>query len=161
MQASRISIDVSVQAGVWPGESELENWCRTAVDAAAAEAGVKIPKSGAELGIVFTDDADIAALNAEWRGKDKPTNVLSFPASQTVIGAPLPPLLGDIILADGIVSSEAVNEGKTLQDHAKHLVIHGFLHLIGYDHETDEDAELMEGLERRALARLAIADPYE
>lgn len=113
-----------------------------------------------ELSLVFTDDAEIKLLNAGWRGKDKPTNVLSFPAFPTTIGDRLPPMLGDIILAFGTVRREAELEAKSFDDHVRHLIVHGVLHLLGYDHETDVDAEAMEAIERRALARLAIADPY-
>ncbi|TIX40762.1 MAG: rRNA maturation RNase YbeY, partial [Mesorhizobium sp.] len=99
-------------------------------------------------------------LNVGWRGKDKPTNVLSFPAFPFARGGPLPPMLGDIVLAAETVVREAALEHKPLENHISHLVIHGLLHLLGYDHETDAEAELMEATERAALARLAIPDPY-
>ncbi|WP_292542063.1 rRNA maturation RNase YbeY, partial [Mesorhizobium sp.] len=110
--------------------------------------------------IVFSDDAHIRTLNAGWRGKDKPTNVLSFPAFPFPKGAPLPPMLGDIVLAAETVAREAALEDKPLANHITHLVIHGLLHLLGHDHETDAEAEEMEAIERAALARLAIPDPY-
>ena len=154
-----VEIDLMVEAGAWPGEDALEALARRAVAAALAETGATAP-TGTELSLVFSDDAHIQALNAEWRGKDKPTNVLSFPAFPTEPGAPLPPMLGDIVLAAETVAREAALEGKPREHHITHLVIHGFLHLMGYDHETDAEAEEMEGLERRALARLAIPDPY-
>ncbi len=101
------------------------------------------------------------ALNAGWRGKDKPTNVLSFPASPAAApGAALPPMLGDIVLAAETVFGEAALDGKPVEHHLSHLIVHGLLHLLGYDHETDGQAEAMEAVERRALARLAIPDPY-
>ena len=106
-----------------------------------------------ELSILFTDDAHIRRLNAAYRGKDKPTNVLSFPQAGG-------PLLGDVILASETVAKEAVLAQKPLKDHIAHLVVHGFLHLLGYDHEADEEAEAMEALERAALKRLGIEDPY-
>jgi probable rRNA maturation factor len=102
---------------------------------------------------LFTNDAAMRKLNAEWRGKDKPTNVLSFPAARG-------PLLGDIALAAETVAREARLADKPLEDHIAHLIIHGFLHLLGYDHEVERQAEEMEALERSALSRMGIADPY-
>lgn len=154
-----LDIDLMVEAGAWPDERALRALVERAVPAALAEAEVE-GGDGAELSLVFTDDAAIRRLNAEWRGKDKPTNVLSFPAFPVAPGDPLPPMLGDIVLASETVAREAAEEDKPLENHITHLIIHGLLHLLGYDHETDEEAEEMEALERRALARLAIPDPY-
>ncbi|MEZ2328190.1 rRNA maturation RNase YbeY [Mesorhizobium sp. RCC_202] len=152
-----VDIDVFVEAGDWPAEVELTRLVDRAVAMAFAETGA----SGAsELSIVFSDDAHIQTLNAQWRGKDKPTNVLSFPAFSFAKGGPLPPMLGDIVLAAETVSREAALEDKPLANHITHLVIHGLLHLLGHDHETEAEAEEMEAIERRALARLAIPDPY-
>jgi len=152
-----VDIDIFVEAGAWPAEAELTRLVDRAVAVAFAETG----SSGAsELSIVFSDDAHIRILNAEWRGKDKPTNVLSFPAFSFPKGGPLPPMLGDIVLASETVAREAALEEKPLENHISHLVIHGLLHLLGHDHETDTDAEEMEAIERAALARLAIPDPY-
>ncbi len=153
-----VSIDLMVEAGDWPGEAALAPLARAALDAALAEAGVAASPS--ELSIVFTDDAHIRTLNAGWRGKDKPTNVLSFPAFPVKPGDPLPPMLGDIVLAAETVSREAELEEKPFDHHLLHLMVHGVLHLLGYDHEDEEDAEAMEALERRVLAKLAIPDPY-
>jgi probable rRNA maturation factor len=158
--APEIVIDLSVEAGNWPEEPELERLCRAAVEAALAETGLQPPLGDTELSILFTDDAQIRSLNAQWRDKDKATNVLSFPAFAPNKAGPLPPMLGDIVLAAETVQREALLEGKTVAHHISHLVVHGLLHLIGYDHEVDEEAEEMEALERRILARLAIADPY-
>jgi probable rRNA maturation factor len=158
--APDVILDLSVGAGDWPLEPDLEQLCRFAVDATLAETGLRPPLGNAELSILFTDDAQIQGLNAQWRAKDKPTNVLSFPAFAPNKAGPLPPMLGDIVLAAETVKREAILEEKPLQHHISHLVVHGLLHLIGYDHETDEDAEEMEALERRILARLAIPDPY-
>nr|WIE91660.1 rRNA maturation RNase YbeY [Mesorhizobium sp. WSM4875] len=152
-----VDIDIFVEAGDWPPEAELAHLVDHAVAAAFAETGA----SGAsELSVVFSDDAHIRTLNAEWRGKDKPTNVLSFPAFSVPKGAELPPMLGDIVLASETVGREAALEDKPLANHITHLVIHGLLHLLGHDHETDAEAEEMEAIERAALARLAIPDPY-
>jgi len=117
-------------------------------------------QGSSELSLVFSDDAAIRKLNAGWRGKDKPTNVLSFPAFSWRRGDPLPPMLGDIAIAAETVRKEADLEGKPFEHHLTHLIVHGFLHLLGYDHETNGEAEEMEGVERRILAALAIPDPY-
>jgi probable rRNA maturation factor len=154
-----IAIDILVEAGEWPDESVLDELADRGVAGVVAELG-KAGGSQSELSLVFTDDAGIARLNAQWRGKDGPTNVLSFPAFPVQPGAALPPLLGDIVLAAETVSREAKLDGKLLEHHITHLIIHGFLHLIGHDHETEAEAETMEAIERRALARLAIPDPY-
>ena len=152
-----VDIDIFVEAGDWPAEAELARLVDRAVVVAFVETGVK---GASELSIVFSDDAHIQTLNAQWRGKDKPTNVLSFPAFSFAKGDPLPPMLGDIVLAAETVAREAALEDKPLANHITHLVIHGLLHLLGHDHETDVEAEEMEAIERRALARLAIPDPY-
>ncbi|RUY88365.1 rRNA maturation RNase YbeY [Mesorhizobium sp. M7A.F.Ca.CA.001.10.2.1] len=152
-----VDIDISVEAGNWPDEASLTRLVDRAVKAAFAETGVA---GRSELSLVFTDDAHVRGLNAGWRGKDKPTNVLSFPAFPFVQGGPLPPMLGDIVLAAETVAREAALEDKPVENHITHLVIHGLLHLLGYDHETDTEAEAMEAVERTALARLAIPDPY-
>ncbi len=152
-----VEIDLSVEAGDWPDEAALTLLVDRAVSAAFAETAAAGPS---ELSIVFSDDAHIRTLNAGWRGKDKATNVLSFPAFPFPKGGKLPPMLGDIVLAAETVSREAALEEKPFENHITHLVIHGLLHLLGYDHETDAEAEEMEGIERAALARLAIPDPY-
>lgn len=152
-----IEIDLLVEAGSWPDEDDLASIARSAVAAAVAETGAALPP-GTELSMVFTDDAHIRVLNAGWRDKDKPTNVLSFPGPPALAGNV--PMLGDIVLAHETVAREAALEHKTFEHHLTHLVIHGFLHLLGYDHEAEAEAEDMEAVERRALARLAIPDPY-
>jgi probable rRNA maturation factor len=152
-----IDIDIFVEAGDWPAEAELTRLVDRAVAAAFAETGTA---GVSELSIVFSDNAHIQTLNAEWRDKDKPTNVLSFPAFPFPKGGKLPPMLGDIVLASETVAREAALEDKLLENHITHLVIHGLLHLLGHDHETDAEAEEMEAIERAALARLAIPDPY-
>lgn len=154
-----IDIDIAVEAGAWPPEAELETLVHRAAAAAFAEL-VPARTGHSELSLVFSDDASIRTLNAGWRGKDKPTNVLSFPAFPPSQGPALPPMLGDIVLAAETVSREADLENKPLENHITHLVIHGLLHLLGMDHETEDEAEAMEAVERAALARLAIPDPY-
>lgn len=153
-----ISIDVGVEAGDWAGEDELAALSRRAVDAAVSRLGLADAES--ELSIIFTDNEAMRALNAQWRGKDKPTNVLSFPAFPLSPGDPPGPMLGDIVIAFETVKSEAELEGKPFDDHLRHLVVHGFLHVLGYDHENDTDAEEMEAAERAILADMGIADPY-
>lgn len=153
-----IDIDLSVEAGAWPAEAALAALSAAAVDAAVDELGAR--GAASELSLLFTDDAHIRILNAQWRGKDKATNVLSFPAFPVRPGDTLPPMLGDIAIAFETVTAEAELESKAFEHHLTHLVVHGFLHLLGYDHETDGEAEVMEDLERRILARLAIPDPY-
>lgn len=139
-------------------EIEDEAWTAALPDAAAvveraARAALQGPE--AELTILLTDDAAVQDLNARFRGKDAPTNVLSFPAPETAR-----PHLGDIALAYGVCAREAQEQGKTLEHHLMHLTAHGVLHLLGYDHQTDAEAEAMEALERRILAGLGAPDPY-
>jgi probable rRNA maturation factor len=157
--APPIDFDLTVEAGDWPDEATLNALVEQALAATFAELSPARPGSS-ELGVIFTDDAHIRDLNAGWRGKDKATNVLSFPAFPETKSGPLPPLLGDIVLAAETVAGEAALEDKPFENHISHLVVHGLLHLLGYDHETDAEAEEMEALERRVLARLAIPDPY-
>ena len=122
-----------------------------------------------ELNVVLTDDRAVRRLNRDWRGQDKPTNGLSFPAqngpAQNGRPAPrLPPgvpvLLGDVVVACGVAVAEAAAQGKTLRAHLAHLVVHGVLHLLGHDHEADAEAERMEALEAKVLRRMGIANPY-
>jgi len=140
--------------------------------AAAAVAESAFPQLAAspravEIVLRLTSDEEVRALNAQWRGNDKPTNVLSFPmADQDELadpGAADGPelMLGDIVLAQGVCASEAADKAIPIEAHASHLMVHGTLHLLGYDHGDDSAAEDMEARETRALARLGIADPYE
>lgn len=152
-------IDVAVEAGGWAGEEALLALVARAVEAVLAETGQAAPGE-AELSLLFTDDAHVRVLNRDWRAKDKPTNVLSFPAFPVAPGDPIPPMLGDIALAFETVMSEAALEEKPFDHHLTHLVVHGMLHLLGHDHEDEDEAEAMEALERAILARLAIPDPY-
>ncbi len=142
-------------------EIEDESWIKAAPDAellvedAAAAALTQIDFDGGGVTILLTDDESVRELNARFRQKDYPTNVLSFPAPQNPEGH-----LGDIALAYGVCAREAAEQGKPLAHHLQHLVAHGVLHLVGYDHETDAEAEQMEGLERVILAGLGVPDPY-
>jgi probable rRNA maturation factor len=113
-----------------------------------------------ELSIVFTYDDHIRELNRLFRGTDKPTNVLSFPAVADDGGMGLPSLLGDIVLAQETVAAEAADQGLTFDHHLTHLIVHGFLHLLGHDHETEAEALVMERLETAILGGMGIADPY-
>jgi len=149
-------IDISIETEDWAALDAIPQRVQAAIDAAAGESRVRLAAS-AEISVVLCGDAFIRALNRQWRGCDEPTNVLSFPIG----GDPaLTPLLGDIVIAFETAAREAREMGKPLRDHVAHLLVHGFLHLIGYDHGDAAEAEVMEGLERASLARLGIADPY-
>ena len=124
---------------------------------ALRQSGVKVA-GAAEVSILLTDDAHQRVLNREWRKIDKPTNVLSFPQLEPF--TPVAGLVGDITLARETLEREADEQGTAFADHFTHLVVHGFLHLLGYDHEDDEEAREMESLEVSVLATLGIADPY-
>ena len=155
------STDILVVADCWQAEPEAEAVIQQAIRFAADN--VDIGPDETELAIMLTDDAGIRTLNSNWRGIDKPTNVLSFPALQpTGARGPddAPRMLGDIAIAYETTRREADEEGKPFDHHLSHLAIHGFLHLIGYDHENDVDAEEMEALEQTILAQLGIPDPY-
>jgi probable rRNA maturation factor len=152
--------EVLVVADCWQTEPDAEAVIHRAIHVAAEIADADVGE--AELAVMLTDDTGIRTLNNNWRGIDKPTNVLSFPALQTTAGAPpdAPRMLGDIAIAYETTRKEADDEEKPFDHHLSHLAVHGFLHLIGYDHEKDDDAEAMEGLEREILAQLGIPDPY-
>lgn len=156
-----LDIALRAQSRQWRALGDLASLRARAVqatDAALAVSPVQ-PISGAEISLLLTDDKRIRAVNRDWRGFDKATNVLSFPAAPAERIAQSP-VLGDIVIAYETVAREADAENKSLADHFSHLVIHGLLHLLGEDHETDAQAQRMEGLEVAALARLGIADPY-
>jgi probable rRNA maturation factor len=152
------SLDLSVEADGWAALDDPELLARAAIKAALAVARPREPDA-VEVSLLLTGDAAIRELNRAWRGKDRPTNVLSFRANPPA-GLPGPRSLGDVVLAFETVAQEAAAEGKTLADHVAHLIVHGVLHLLGHDHETEAEAEAMEALEVEALARLGIADPY-
>ena len=151
-----VETDVS---GEWDSRTDWTALARSAVHSAVAHS--RHPGlSDSEVSVKFTSDDEVRALNAAWRGKDKPTNVLSFPMADAGELASAQ-LLGDIVLAHGVCAAEAGERNVPVETHAAHLVVHGTLHLLGYDHETsDADAQEMESAERRALASIGIADPY-
>jgi probable rRNA maturation factor len=157
-RSSPVALEVVRDADCWDVLPQAETIVAAAVDAAFAE-GALACLPGAELAVALADDARVRALNAEWRGKDAPTNVLTFPAVEPdeIASAPM---LGDVILAFETVAREAREQAKPLAHHLSHLVIHGVLHVFGYDHLDDDEAEAMEALETRALARLGVPDPY-
>ena len=154
-----LNAEIVVNAACWQAEPEARTVVQRAILAAAAKAPT--PARDAELSVMLTDDAGIRNLNRDWRGIDKPTNVLSFPAVSPLPRHAGPRVLGDIAIAYETTRREAEVENKLFSHHLSHLAIHGFLHLIGYDHGTDDEAQTMEGLERQILAGLGITDPYE
>jgi probable rRNA maturation factor len=152
-----LTVDVLAQSPQWDAQPGAEATVRRAIVRAAAVEGTADP--AAEVSVLLCDDAVIAALNARWRGRDEPTNVLSFPAPPA--GDPAAPAhLGDIAIACETVIREARDQNLPVAQHLVHLAVHGFLHLLGYDHLTDDEAERMERLEREILASLGIPDPY-
>ncbi len=153
-----IAVDIAVEVEAWGDEARWRPLAEK-VAAAIAQRPELIVPDDAELSLVLTDDARIRVLNRDWRDKDKPTNVLSFPAADADAEDP-GPLLGDVVVAHETTTREAAEEGKTFEDHFTHLLVHGLLHLFGFDHESDEEAEEMEALETEILAGLGIADPY-
>lgn len=154
MQAP-LSIAFAVNAEGWP--DALEAVAETAIRQALKQSEAEVT-GVTEVSVVLTDDAEQRELNRQWRGFDKSTNVLSFPQIEPF--EPVSGLLGDITLARETVEKEAEEMGIAFEAHFTHLVVHGFLHLLGYDHIEEEDAEEMEGLETEILASLGIADPY-
>lgn len=136
------------------GGSDLWRGCEARLSEALAAAAYSERVAGS-VSLLLGDDAAIAALNRDFRGKDGPTNVLSFPPAPPADG-----FLGDIALAAETIAAEAAFQGKSFQNHAAHLVVHGFLHLLGYDHMTDSEAEQMEAKERAILTSIGIDDPY-
>ncbi|MEQ9643678.1 MAG: rRNA maturation RNase YbeY [Alphaproteobacteria bacterium] len=155
---------------VWDGWSNDRDsaaaMARAAVAATTAVLGDELPAAGraphaaGEVCLLLTDAEHIRALNRDWRGRDRATNVLSFPAGEPARAGGPPLFLGDVAVAREVVVAEASAQAKSLDAHFTHLVVHGVLHLLGYDHQADADAVIMEDLERRVLARLGIADPY-
>ena len=158
-------MELDIEIDGWP---EAADWAALADRAVEAASGVEPALANARLtaSMLFTIDEEVHALNKEWRGKDKPTNVLSFPMLERddllVLACEGPPeMLGDLALAHETCAREAAEKGIALEDHTAHLIVHGLLHLAGHDHvDSDAQAEAMEALEIAALAKLGIADPY-
>jgi probable rRNA maturation factor len=166
-----LDISFSLEAGDWEAAvTDVEQLVEAAARAAfeAAERPEILGNAPAEMSLVLADDALVQALNRDYRDKDKPTNVLSFALLDDLDDTDdalardegMPILIGDVILAFETVQREAREQGKSIKDHLTHLVIHGVLHLLGYDHQSDPDADRMERLETSILARMGIADPY-
>lgn len=148
-----VQIDVIIASLLWSRIPEAEGAVRRAI--AASE--ILFDPLDAEVSVLLCDDAEIRHLNAKWRGKDTSTNVLSFPAARQNVAERH---LGDIAISYETLAREASNENKMIVHHLSHLTVHGYLHLLGFDHETDDEADEMEGLEREVLAGLGIGDPY-
>jgi len=151
---------------VWGESTDWEDLANRAAEATARIAS-ELAHENLLISLVMADDEEVHALNRQWRAKDKATNVLSFPmlSREEVLRAArdtgAPGMLGDMILAHGVCTREAAEKGVSVEVHATHLIVHGLLHLAGYDHELGEaEAEEMENLERKALALMGIADPY-
>jgi len=154
-----LTIDLAEPCARWRERlPDVERLCRETARAALAGAG-GAPRP-AELSIVLGDDALIHALNRQWRGQDKPTNVLSFPVVPAALPPDAPRLLGDVVLAFETLAAEAAAQGKPLAHHLRHLIVHGVLHLVGFDHEAAGEAERMEALEVAVLSALGVPDPY-
>ena len=155
--ARRVSapdIAVEIESPLWDAQPDAERTVHDAIMTAAT----RVPADG-EVSVLLADDTAVRALNRDWRNIDKPTNVLSFPSDAPKI-AGAPALLGDIAIAYETLAREAEAEKKPFLHHLAHLAVHGYLHLLGYDHQTDSEAEAMEALEREILADMRIPDPY-
>jgi len=150
-----VDVEIASDSATLPPVDEIARWLRRAVVAAGRD-------SDFEVSVRVVDEAEMQELNRDFRGQDKPTNVLSFPAGD-IRG--LPPdastPLGDIVVCAAVVDSEAVQQGKSLGDHWAHMLVHGTLHLLGFDHVDAADAEIMEGLEMRILSDFGISNPYK
>ena len=166
-----VEIDITHSSPRWVAALvDSAGLCRRAAAAALDEAVEGLPAATGrpiEVSIVLAEDRSVADLNLQFRGREGATNVLSFPALAAEdgpfdpLGADVPPvLLGDVVLAFETIAAEADDQGKTLADHCSHLVVHGILHLLGYDHLDSAEAKIMEQVEIRALGALDVADPY-
>ena len=152
----RPKVEIVVQSALWNARQNAKPTLRRVL---ARAAGATATSAG-ELAVVLTNDSEMRRLNSRWRGKDAATNVLSFPFSDAKPGAKSPRLLGDIVIAYETCEREARAQRRSFTDHLAHLALHGFLHLVGYDHVTADEANRMEALEVAVLARLHIANPY-
>lgn len=151
-----LTIETSVECAEWSVLAPIDAWALATLQTAVDECD-EVLSEGAEVSLLFADDSRIRELNRQFRGQDKPTNVLSFPGPEPLETAHF---LGDIALAFQTVAREAQEQGKTLEQHSRHMIVHGFLHLLGYDHIDEDDAETMEALEIRILNRLGVPNPY-
>jgi len=147
-------VDVLIESPLWEKEPRAAETIERAISAAAEAIDAPL----GEVVVMLADDETVRSLNRDWRKIDKPTNVLSFPAAQTPGIEPL--MLGDIVIAYETLTRECEAEDRVFLHHLAHLAVHGFLHLMGYDHQNDSDAEAMEQLETAILARLDMPDPY-
>lgn len=152
----RLQLDIIIEDGDWGAFAPVED----ALDEVADVISRRFDLGDAEAAVALSSDDRVRALNLTYRGKDKPTNVLSFPASEQAMPAGAPRHLGDIVLAAETVAREAAAEGKPPRHHLQHLVVHGLLHLLGYDHESEAEAREMEALEVEILRELGVPDPY-
>ncbi len=152
-------IDIAIEAGHWPDEARLSSMMARAIAASRGAAALEWPED-AELSLLFTGNEEMAEINKHWRKKDKATNVLSFPGDDVSIGEPAGIMIGDLVFAHETVMHEALEQKKPFENHLTHLMVHGFLHLFGYDHMSDEEASRMEALEIEILQKLGIPDPY-
>lgn len=150
--APAVSVDIRIESDLWDAEPEAETILRAAIAAAAAHS-----TSAGEVSILLTDDSAVRELNRQWRGIDKPTNVLSFPAPETPAATGL---LGDIVIAYETLVRECADENREFAHHLSHLTVHGYLHLVGYDHQTDAEADAMESLESQIMMRMDMPDPW-
>ena len=149
-----MNLDISIDDREWRAVPNLRKLARMAVSAV-------LPDEDVAIGLLFTSDARIAEMNGQWRGKPGPTNVLSFPVpAETPLPAGEPRPLGDIVLAYGVISREALAQKKPVAHHVTHLIVHGVLHLLGYDHENDDEAGAMEAREIMILSELGMGNPY-
>jgi probable rRNA maturation factor len=155
-QRAAPAVEIMIESPLWKAQRSAKALLRRAI----SQAGTMVPAAEGALAIVLTDDAAIRALNRDWRRKDAATNVLSFPTRGLCVTPGIPRLLGDIVIAYETTEREARAEHKPFSHHLVHLAVHGFLHLVGYDHQEDDEADAMEKLETLILAQLAIPDPY-
>jgi len=153
------AVDVAIESDLWAAEPAAEEIVRRAIDA-AADVVRALPVASGEVSVVLADDAALRALNRQWRQIDQATNVLSFPAIMPRSSNGMPRLLGDIAVAYETTARGAAAAHKPMLHHLAHLAVHGFLHLVGYDHDSDEAADEMERLEAKILARLDVPNPY-
>lgn len=158
--ATNLAVDIVERSPLWRERmADLDALSAATARAALAASGGD-ERGACELSIVLADDALLRALNAKWRGIDKPTNVLAFAAESEAMPPGAPCLLGDVVIAFETVAGEAEAQGKPLAHHLRHLIVHGVLHLLGWDHEDAAEAERMEALEVAILQRLEVPDPY-